>query len=132
MAERSPTLALVHMLDAIEKLDEVLGTSPAVERLRANWRDRASAERMIEIISEASRRLPAAWTAGFPNLPWRSIADIGNVLRHSYDMVDPSVIVNLARGALGDLQHVVEQLLDREEPDWRRLREERLKRATET
>ena len=46
---------------------------------------RQAIERNIEIISEASRRLPDAWKARHPTVPWGKVAGIGNVLRHDYD-----------------------------------------------
>lgn len=48
---------------------------------------RDAIERNIERISEASRRLPDDLKAGYPSIPWRDIAGIGNVLRHGYDAV---------------------------------------------
>jgi hypothetical protein len=41
----------------------------------------------LEIISEASRRLPDGLREQHPNLPWRSTRDVGNIYRHEYDNV---------------------------------------------
>jgi len=46
-----------------------------------------AATRALEIISEASRRLPDAIRDRHPQLPWRSIRDAGNLYRHHYDNV---------------------------------------------
>lgn len=43
--------------------------------------------RALEIISEASRRLPDDVRLRHPDLPWRSIRDVGNFYRHEYDNV---------------------------------------------
>lgn len=43
--------------------------------------------RCLEIVSEASRRLPAAMRDRHPELPWRAIMGVGNVYRHDYDNV---------------------------------------------
>jgi uncharacterized protein with HEPN domain len=45
-------------------------------------RARQLVERNLEIISEASRRMPNHLKAAEPDVPWREIAGIGNVLRH--------------------------------------------------
>ncbi len=45
-------------------------------------------ERAFEILSEASRHLPPELKARYPDINWRGIADIGNVLRHAYDGVN--------------------------------------------
>lgn len=123
MAGRSPTLALVHMLDAIELLSTLLAQTGTVEALGADWRNRAAAERMVEITSEASRRLPPAWLDAFPHVPWKQIAGIGNVLRHEYDRVSLRILVDLTGEPLETLRDAVELLLDRERPGWRDDRE---------
>ena len=48
--------------------------------------------RALEIISEASRRLPEDLRDRHPELPWRSIRDVGNFYRHQYDNVAASYV----------------------------------------
>jgi len=48
--------------------------------------------RALEIISEASRRLPDDLRGRHPHLPWRSIRDVGNFYRHEYDNVAESYV----------------------------------------
>jgi uncharacterized protein with HEPN domain len=48
--------------------------------------------RALEIISEASRRLPDDLRNRHPHLPWRSIRDVGNFYRHQYDNVAASYV----------------------------------------
>lgn len=48
---------------------------------------RAALERFLEIISEASRYIPAEFKAKNPQIPWRKVVDFGNVLRHGYHAV---------------------------------------------
>ena len=57
---------------------------------------RYAAERCIEIVSEASRRIPADWKAEHPSIPWSDIAGIGSVLRHDYEDVNLDIIANFA------------------------------------
>ena len=46
-----------------------------------------STARCLEIISEASRRLPEAMKSRHPSIAWRDMAGAGNVYRHDYDDV---------------------------------------------
>jgi uncharacterized protein with HEPN domain len=48
--------------------------------------------RALEIISEASRRMPDDLRDRHPELPWRSIRDVGNFYRHQYDNVAASYV----------------------------------------
>ena len=43
--------------------------------------------RCLEIISEASRRLPPEMKARYPGIPWSEMAGAGNVYRHDYEDV---------------------------------------------
>jgi uncharacterized protein with HEPN domain len=43
--------------------------------------------RCLEIISEASRRLPDTLRDRHPSIPWKDIAGAGNVYRHDYGYV---------------------------------------------
>ncbi len=68
-------------------------------------------ERNIEIISEASRRIPEKLKAKYPDIPWREIAGIGNVMRHDYDEVAPTLVWNVVRHHLKPLKKVVRSML---------------------
>jgi uncharacterized protein with HEPN domain len=126
MGGKSDTLPLVHMLDAIEQFESFLGPDLTADGLADDRLRRAAVERTVEIISEASRRLPKAWKERFPDLPWSQIAGIGNVLRHGYEWVDLQIIVGLRdEGHLSRFKDAVETLLAEEEPNWRLLRAER-------
>jgi uncharacterized protein with HEPN domain len=50
---------------------------------------RLAVERLLEIISEASRHIPVDMKAKEPNINWRRLADLGNWLRHAYHRTDP-------------------------------------------
>jgi uncharacterized protein with HEPN domain len=68
-------------------------------------------ERGIEIISEASRHLPAAMKARHPDLPWRNIACIGNVLRHNYEHVPAPILYALVQNKLPALEQICREEL---------------------
>jgi uncharacterized protein with HEPN domain len=51
---------------------------------RADVLLKLATERAIEIISEASRRIPEDIQNLHPDIPWPKIRGIGNILRHEY------------------------------------------------
>lgn len=57
------------------------------ERFRADLRTVYAVTRCLEIISEASRRLPAEMKARHPSIAWKDVAGAGNVYRHDYEDV---------------------------------------------
>jgi len=94
MVDKSPEPHLRDMVEAIDhiraKLDGV-----SLEAFQGDLDRRRIVERNIEIISEASRRLPAALKARHPEIPWRKVAGIGNILRHDYENVIPDALWKL-------------------------------------
>ena len=72
--------------------------------------------RALEIISEASRRLPDELKARYPDTRWRAIQGAGNVYRHTYGKVSVAAVWDTARGQLDDLKTIVDQELGEPEP----------------
>jgi uncharacterized protein with HEPN domain len=64
--------------------------------------------RCLEIISEASRRLPDEFKSRHPQIAWREMAGAGNVYRHSYQDVAAKRIWETVRIALPPLRAAVE------------------------
>lgn len=61
-------------------------------------------ERNLQRISEAAIRLGPEAETLCPGLPWDDIRGMGNILRHGYDNVRPSIIWNTVREDLAPLQ----------------------------
>ena len=73
---------------------------------------RRAVERSLEIISEASRHIPAELRSAHPDIPWRSVADIGNVLRHGYDQIADHRIWAVVEQHLEPLERAVRAMLE--------------------
>jgi len=69
--------------------------------------------RCLEIISEASRRLPEELKARHPSIAWKQMAGAGNVYRHDYEDVAARYVWDTVQLALPPLRRVVEQELAR-------------------
>lgn len=74
---------------------------------------RAAFERFLEVLSEASRHVPEASKAEFPQIEWRRIADLGNVIRHIYHRIDLEILWNIYEKDLDGLEEVVDVLVAR-------------------
>jgi len=69
--------------------------------------------RCLEIISEASRRLPEDLKERHPSIPWRNIAGAGNVYRHDYEDVAARVVLDTVKLALPPLRAVIAEEIER-------------------
>lgn len=88
---RDPSIYVDHMLEAISNIEtDTAGYD--FERFRRDRRVRQLVERNLEIVSEASRRLPQNAKDAEARIPWRAIAGIGNVIRHEYHDTYPTVL----------------------------------------
>ena len=57
------------------------------DTFRADLRTVYAVTRCLEIISEASRRLPDELKARHPSIAWKDMAGAGNIYRHDYEDV---------------------------------------------
>jgi len=72
---------------------------------------RAATERHLEIISEASRHIPSADKTDHPQIPWKDIASVGNILRHRYDTVSGDRIWEIVSLDLRALRPVIKKIM---------------------
>ncbi len=112
MATPDSQLYLVQMLDNIERI-RLWTSGHTLATYRANLMLRDAVERCLERISEASRRLPQEVKASQPHIPWRKVADIGNVLRHEYDDVADAEVWRIVVDDLSVLRSAVQSMIDR-------------------
>jgi uncharacterized protein with HEPN domain len=68
--------------------------------------------RCLEIISEASRRLPDDLKARHPSIAWKRLAGAGNVYRHSYEDVAARFVWETVHRDLPTLRTTIVQELD--------------------
>ena len=101
--------AIQVLLDTIARV-EAKTAGKTFADFQADWELRFIVQRAIEIISEASRRLPDEIKATRPEIRWRSIAGIGNVLRHEYHAISEKVIWDVVQDELEPLRIAVEAI----------------------
>jgi uncharacterized protein with HEPN domain len=89
--ERLVGPALRAIIEAIDGIESA-ARGKTFEDFRADWLLRHGVQRGIEIVSEASRRIPLELQKSQPHIPWPQIMGIGNVLRHEYHRVSDRLI----------------------------------------
>ncbi|MCE2403411.1 DUF86 domain-containing protein [Candidatus Poribacteria bacterium] len=106
---KDPALSADQIPEAIKNIyADIEGKD--LEDFRADRRTRQLVERNLEILSEASRRLPDEFKRRESDIPWRNIAGIGNVLRHDYYKSNPEILWEICRKDLRNLQKAVERI----------------------
>lgn len=75
----------------------------SLEQFMANEEKYEAVNRKFQIIGEAARRLSPEARDGFPEIPWRLITAMRNIIVHDYDDVDLDVVFDAARNDLPPL-----------------------------
>ena len=75
-------LYLTHILDAIEKIETYISVGHGVFVSTSHWQD--AVIRQLEIIGEATKRLSKQLCSQHPQVPWRRIAGLRDMLIHDY------------------------------------------------
>jgi uncharacterized protein with HEPN domain len=72
--------------------------------------------RQIEIIGEAAKRLSAMFRQSNPQLPWKEMAGMRDILIHQYDRVDVAEVWNAAVVDVPGVLAALEPLVPPEQP----------------
>jgi len=67
--------------------------------------------RRLEIIGEASKKIPATIKAQHPDIPWREMAGMRDILVHEYFGVDLELTWTTVKGSLPDLKQQLSSII---------------------
>jgi uncharacterized protein with HEPN domain len=94
-----------HIMDSIVKIESYTSVGKEAFMSTAHWQD--ATIRNLEIIGEAAKRLSADFKDRNPDIPWRSVAGLRDVLIHDYMGVDLESVWNVVQLNLPDLKRVL-------------------------
>jgi uncharacterized protein with HEPN domain len=66
--------------------------------------------RNLEILGEAVKKLPPEMLADAPEIPWRDVAGLRDILAHAYFSVDLSLIWDIVQNELPALEAAIRRL----------------------
>lgn len=108
------------MRDSTERLKDI---AEAIEKIKAKTKDVARLEfhndemlqvwvvYHLQVIGEAVRSLPETQIENYPDIPWREIADMRNLLVHEYFRIDPQIVWNVLENDLRPLEDAITEIL---------------------
>lgn len=126
-APRTYSIYVGHILEATEHACSFV-TDMSFKEFAADRPTTYATVRALEIIDEATKRLPGEVRAASPNIPWSEPALMRDRIIHQYDRVDLAVVWDTVQSDLPQIVEPLETLqrdLERREDDeWHRLQAE--------
>ena len=106
---KDPRVYLAHILECIEKIDQF--TQEGRSRFFQDAMVQDAVLRNFEVIGEAAKRLDDAYRATHPQIPWRALAGLRDVLIHQYESVELERVWAIVEGELPGLREAIAALL---------------------
>jgi uncharacterized protein with HEPN domain len=101
------------LIDIINAIQRILRYTNGVSRseLETNDEKLSAILYQITIIGEATKRLSQEVRQKHPQIPWREMAGMRDVIVHEYDRLDFEIIWDIVANRLTDLLTMLENLI---------------------
>jgi uncharacterized protein with HEPN domain len=103
---------LKHIRDAIDKIDTYVAVGQERFFSESHWQD--AVIRQLEIIGEATKRLSPPLRRQHPEVAWRRMAGMRDVLIHNYMGIDIGVVWQVTQRDLPELKQQLKAILNEE------------------
>ena len=111
MKKRDVRVFLEDILESIEKIEEYT-TDVNEEEFYENTFVQDAVIRRLEIIGEAVKNIPDDFRVKYPDIPWRQIAGMRDVLIHAYFGVNPRRVWKVIKEDIPELKLKILKILE--------------------
>ena len=110
---KAPLLYLTHIFDAATAIEtQMQGVTR--EQFDDSEVLQGFIERKLEIIGEATKHIPDTFKKQHPNIPWKDMTGMRDILIHQYTQVDEDIVWQTATQKIPPLKKQIEKLLQQE------------------
>lgn len=100
---------LINIIDSIENIQEYTKSGKEVFMKTKIIQD--AVIRNLEIMGEATKKISSTLKKDYPDIPWREMAGLRDVLIHGYLGVDIKIVWNVVQNELPNLKEEIKSLL---------------------
>jgi uncharacterized protein with HEPN domain len=108
---RDYKLYLHDIKEAVEKI-ETFTKGFSFEEFTEDTKTVDAVIRNLEILGEAAKHIPKRVKEKYPDIDWKAIAGMRNILAHEYFGVRIGIIWKTVRERLPQLRHKIEEILE--------------------
>ncbi len=112
-AGRDPIDAVEDILRNLHLAREFVGDALTVDELERDTKTLYSLVRALEVVGEATKRVPSSVRAIDSTIPWKEMAGMRDRLIHDYENVDVELLLITVRRRIPKVEPRVRALLDR-------------------
>ena len=109
--KKEPLVFLEDIIDAIVRIEDYAHEMDE-EDFREDLKTQDAVIRRLEIIGEAVKNLPSDFKESHPEIPWRKMAGMRDVLIHAYFGINVSRVWNTIKADLPDLKPGIERVIE--------------------
>ena len=107
--KRDTSLFIEDILESIKNIESF--TKGITEKeLSKNIEKQSAIIRQIEIIGEAAKNIPLSIRKKYPDIPWKDIVGMRDVISHGYFKVDLFIVWKVIKEDLPDLKEKIEEV----------------------
>jgi uncharacterized protein with HEPN domain len=101
---------LEDILDAMEKA-EIMLENVDYARFEADFRVNFAVIRALEIIGEATKRIPDQVRNQYDEIPWKGMAGMRDRIIHGYDQVDLETVWDVVKRDIPRIRPFIKQII---------------------
>jgi uncharacterized protein with HEPN domain len=111
--ERSYNIFLGDMLNSIKLFEEYIGDND-FKNFKMNRMAVDAVIRNFEIIGEAAKNIPLEFQTKYPEIPWKKMYNLRNLISHEYFGIDYEMIWEIVKSNLPQNKTDLERIIEKE------------------
>lgn len=108
--KKDPLVFLEHILESIDRIEQYLHNVDE-ETFHVSGGIQDQVVRRIEIIGEATKNLPREFREQYPEVPWKDMAGMRDVIAHQYFDINYNRVWDTATELLPPLKKQIELII---------------------
>lgn len=108
--KKTPKVYLYNIIESIEAIEEYI-CDQSKEALLSERRLQDLVIRRLQIVGEASNRIPESLQKDHPEIPWQKIRGLRNVIIHDYAVIDFELVWEVIKKDLPELKDNAKKIM---------------------